>query len=83
MKERKDPARDEEITRIINTFKEGAYIYGMNNYIVFLGKLLDAYERPLEFDMLQDQIYALQMELEELKKKQKPDTSINEIRSTF
>jgi hypothetical protein len=84
IRERKDKERDAEVERIHETFKVFAKEYAMDNYTMALDKLMNAYMRPLEFDMLQDQIQALQLEVQELKeKKDQPVAEEHKRPATF
>jgi len=68
IKEKKNKARDEFVLETIANFKAGAKEFAMDNYIMFIDKLMTAYLRPIEFNILEDRIDVLEMQLLELKK---------------
>lgn len=81
IREKKNPERDEYVKEVHERFKQFCNIKSMNNFTMGLAVLMDAYERPLEFDMLQDMILANQLEIQQLKeKKEEPE---EKVQSTF
>jgi len=66
IREKKNKDRDAQVKLIHATFKSFAKEFAMDNYTMALDKLLVAYMKPMEFDMLEDRINSLELRLTDL-----------------
>ena len=83
IKEKKNKVRDEFVLDTIANFKAGAKEFAMDNYIMFIDKLMNAYLRPLEFNILEDRINVLELQVQELSKPVETKKEPIKEKSTF